>query len=259
MLLVIVGVQAIFEESSSVEEAPDAAGDGLCEAEDVAVGGGGQGVKDGPSLPCAPDKHTVGHEGVEVDVQIQGGAEALNNGDGAAAGVREPDGAGVAAEEGEGGEEEGSEYGSAEVIVPGEAESQGDGQGEHPLSNGDAGKDALPPAKGGLGHATTTAPGADPPTLARQPHHTVQATPTAVRTNEARRQITAAGGVLQLTGHECREGAVSRGGAGENRLEVLREERGQEPIGGLMQQRIAVGGRGTGGHPPGPQASTVPT
>jgi hypothetical protein len=48
----------------------------------------------------------------------------------------------------------------SQVIVPGQPEPQRDGQGEHPLSDRDAGQDALLPPQRVLGHPTASAAGA---------------------------------------------------------------------------------------------------
>jgi hypothetical protein len=48
----------------------------------------------------------------------------------------------------------------SKFIVPGQPEPQRDGQGEHPLSNGDTRQDALLPPQRVLGHPTASAAGA---------------------------------------------------------------------------------------------------
>jgi hypothetical protein len=174
---------------------------------------------------ASPDKHTIGDEDVEVDVEIQRAAEALDSGDRPAldpwqsACLRDP------AEVAEDGSEHNGEDVLAEVIVPGEPEPERDGQGEHPLTNRDAGQDALAPPQRVLGHPSATAPGAEAPPLTGEADDSVESTAGAGGAGEASREVSAADQLPQFSEDEARQRLTGLLTALYNRLQVLRQQR----------------------------------
>ena len=72
---------------AALEQAQDPLGGALHEVLEVVVGGQGHG-HEGGGVIGATDPDVVGEEEVEVRVEVEGGAEALDAGDGAAAAHR---------------------------------------------------------------------------------------------------------------------------------------------------------------------------
>jgi hypothetical protein len=97
---------------------------------------------------------------VEVEVGIEGGAEAVQERDGAQLGVGPGAGAG-AAERGADGAEQDAEYGAGECGVARQEGADPLGHGEHPLADGEWGQDVVGEPGGDLDHAAGVAGGTD--------------------------------------------------------------------------------------------------
>ena len=104
------------------------------------------------------------HE-VEVEVGVEGGAEAVQEGDRAQLGVGPGAGAG-APERGANGAEQGAQHGAGESGVAGQEGADAFGHGEHPLADGQWGQDVVGEVGGDLHHAAGVAGGADAAALA---------------------------------------------------------------------------------------------
>ena len=153
-----------LEQAPAPEEAEHAALDGALES----VGVVGSQVRrlseaDGPVARLCEE--AVEDDEVEVEVGIEGGAEAVQEGDGAQLGVRPGAGAG-AAERGADGAEQDAEHGAGERGVAGQEGAQALRHGEHPLADGHWGQDVVGQVGGDLDHAAGVAGGTDAATLA---------------------------------------------------------------------------------------------
>ena len=173
-MLLRVGAQAFFEQPTPIQETMHAASD----LEDDALNILGRRL-DGDKVRRVPrtssDKDTIGDQDVEVDVEVQRAAEALNRGDGPTLGRTKTAPLGRSPEVTEDGPQDEREDGLAQRIVPREPEPERDGKGEHPLANRSAGQDALPPPQRPLRHPTAAAAGTEAATLAREADDAVEA------------------------------------------------------------------------------------
>jgi hypothetical protein len=116
----------VLQQAAAPEQAQDALGGALDEALDVVVGRGGRRLEDGVAL-CVVDPDAVRDEDVQMGVEAEGGAEALNAGDGAAATVASYGRAGLLAVPGEDGTQEDGDHRAQQGPVPGQAVAQGEG------------------------------------------------------------------------------------------------------------------------------------
>jgi len=113
-------------------------------------------------LPLGPGVDTVEDQRVEVEVCIQSGAEALDEGDGAALAARNaPLMSRVPAELGEERAEEDAEHFAREPRVVGAAVAERVGKREDPLANRHVGQDAVHEVRRRVGHAPPAAGGTE--------------------------------------------------------------------------------------------------
>ena len=85
-----------------------------------------------------------------MEVQVEGVAKALHEGDGAALASRDvPLPAGAASQRNEDRADEDAEHGARETGVVGEPVAQREGKREHPLSDGHAGQRSVRRVRGG--------------------------------------------------------------------------------------------------------------
>ena len=135
-LVGVGGAAAVFvvvPEATAHEVAVDAALDGGGELLELVVRRGRQGVEGERTVGTfGPD--AVGEDGVEVDAEVQRAAEALDRGD--AAGPASFDSAtrGAPTLEAEDGAQEDGEDRSGELVVPGAAPAEPEGEAQDPLS-----------------------------------------------------------------------------------------------------------------------------
>ncbi len=123
---------------------------------------------------------------MEVDVEVQGRAEALNEGDGAALATRRAPLAPCAtAKRGEERTEKGAEDFAGEASVVGTAVAERVGQRENPLADGDFRENAVDEARSGVGHSATSTRGAEATPLAREGDEVVLAAGVAAEPQEA--------------------------------------------------------------------------
>jgi hypothetical protein len=86
----VAAVVVLSQPAAARQEAPDAAVQPRAKRRDVGVGGRGQAVEDWPDARCRARVEAAEDERVEVNVGVQGAAEALNRGHGPAAGADKP-------------------------------------------------------------------------------------------------------------------------------------------------------------------------
>lgn len=146
----------------------------------------------------------VQHERVEVDVQVEGAAEALHADDGPRAAVRDavpvagPTAQGVQ----HGGDEEGAQI-PAQLPVERHREAQRERQREHPLAHGDARQHAIEKVRRGVRHAPAAAGRADAAPLARERDEQVVPATGAAHARETPGQDAAVEQGRQLAPHEA--------------------------------------------------------
>jgi hypothetical protein len=125
-------------------------------------------------------------EGVEVHVQVQGIAEALDVGHGSAVrGLEGPAAAGPPAKRGEERPDEDAQDRLREIGVEGEAVTKTERQRQDPLANGDPGEDRVHEVGGGVGHPPSSAGRAEAASLAGERHQAIVAAVIAMDSKEA--------------------------------------------------------------------------
>ena len=164
----------------------------------------------------------VGGERVEVDVEIQAAPESLREGHRARLGPAH-------AREALGGArdlfgEDAAHCGQDVGLQCGEA-AELEGQGHHPLANGDIGEDAVGDGRRLVAHATCPAARAESALLTRKGHEDVVPARVASAADEALRKVAAEEVSLEGVGDVPRQRrAVGRAGVGEEGLVVLADE-----------------------------------
>ena len=100
-----------------------------------------------------------------------------------------------------------------------------EGQGHHPLADGDIGEDAVGDGRRLVAHATCPATRAESALLTRKGHEDVMPARVASAADEALRKVAAEEVALEGVGHVARQGgAVGRAGEGDEGLVVLADE-----------------------------------
>ena len=240
---VVHGVR--LEEAAAVEEAEDAALDDGCECGGVSGGEVGRLVEAHLAV-LGLSEHAVEDHHVEVEVGVEGRAEAVEEGDRPDLRVRPGAGAAVA-EAGADGAEQDPEYGAGEsgVVVEEGADPLGDG--EDPLADRERREDVVVQVRGDFHHPAGVAGGADAAALAREGD---QALGGAVVTPDAGEAVSQDPApevgpevVFDPARHAVAPG-VGLGGPGEERLEVVLHD-GVEGRG--RRSAAAVDGGGAGG------------
>ncbi len=164
----------------------------------------------------------VERQRVEVDVQVERVAEALHEGDRAAAAVHDSE---VLARATAQGPEDRAhvkrEDGAAQAGVIRHPQAQRPGQREHPLANGDLGQEAVDEVRSRVGHAASDARRAAAAALAREGHEPVDAALRAAHPHEAEREQAALEVRAQLAHDEARDAAATLLRSREEGLEVL--------------------------------------
>jgi len=173
---------------------------------------------------------------MEVDVQVEGSAEALDVSDGAGVASGEAEGGGAAAEIGAELRGEDPQQLPEEGAIEGDAEPELEGQREHPLTSAPLRPDPIDEARGGLGHAAPGARRTEPAPLA----------------GEGDDAACAAGGAAHPAAAVLGDAAGASGGleVGERGVKLvsegLIEERALGRPAGVAGRRVAAGGRAIG-------------
>ena len=165
---------------------------------------------------------TIQRQGMEVDVQVQGRAEALNEGDGAAlASGPVPPISRAPAELGELGAEEGAEHLAGEPRVVGASVAKRVGEREDPLADGHFGQDAVHQVCRGVDHAPAAARRAEATPLAGKGYEAIEVAFVAVKPQEAVGEDPAFEVRAELPLDEAGHRAIAFSGAREEGLEML--------------------------------------
>src|SRR5207249_641107 len=128
----------------------------------------------------------VQQEGVEVDVQLEATAEALDHRHGAAPPIGHAPATRAAAIEPEHGAHRDAEDRAAERVIVGEKVAQAVRQREHPLAYGDVRQDVIDEVGGLLGHPPAATTGTEAASLARERHEALERAILAPNAREAR-------------------------------------------------------------------------
>jgi len=130
-------------------------------------------------------EHAVEGEGVEVDVEVQPAAEALDDGEGARVAIDHAVLPRLTTVEVQEGPDEDAEDRTAEAVVPGEEVAQTVREAQHPLADGDVGQHAIHEAGSAFGHAPAAATGAEASPFAGERDQTLQGAGVAPEAREA--------------------------------------------------------------------------
>jgi hypothetical protein len=161
-------------------------------------------------------------QGVEVDVQVESGAEALEEGHCAALfGAEAPVPPNAPAQLGEERSQERAKDLARETGVVGAAVAQWVGEGEDPLPDRHLWENAIDEVRGGVGHAAAAAGGAETTAFAGERHEPIVPTSVAVQAQEAVGEDAAAEEGAELLLDETRRRPIAVSGAGEEGLELL--------------------------------------
>ena len=189
---------------------------------------------------------TVEGQRMEVEIRIEGGTEALNEGDGTALATRDaPRMPCAPAELGEERAEEGAKHLAREPRVVEAAVAKRIGEREDPLADRHLGEDAFHEVRRRIGHAAATARGTEPPILARKRQQAVAAAGIAVEPKETTGEDTTREIGAQLALDEAGHGMLALAGAREEGLEVLPDDLVQQGLLGAVA-RVAGAGRPAG-------------
>jgi hypothetical protein len=176
-------------------------------------------------------EHAVEDEGVEVDVRVEGPAEALNNRQAAAPAVAEAEPARPPALEAEERADVDGEDGATEAVVPGQQVAQPVREAEHPLPDGHTWEDRVHGVGGALGHPAAPATGAEAAALARKGQEVVQPAALALEAGETLGQEATREELPELVLHEAGQAGAVR------------------PIGHFAQECLQVGAHDGVEHP----------
>jgi hypothetical protein len=179
----------LIEEAAALEEAEHPALEDGREGAGVVSREVGSLVEAGLAVDLGEDA-VEDHE-VEVEVRVEGGAEAVEEGDGADLGVGGGAGA-VVAQPGADGPEQDPEHGAGEGGVVVEEGTDPLGDGEHPLPDRERRQDLVVQVGGDLDHPAGVAGGADAAALAREGHEALGGAVVAPDSGEAVGQDAAA-------------------------------------------------------------------
>jgi len=180
-------------------------------------------------------EHALYHEGVEVHVGVQRGAEALDCRDGGAAPVCHAAPARPPALEAEHGADEHGEHGAAEPMVPRERVAQPVRQRQHPLADRQPAEHAVDEMRRQFGHPPPTAGRAETPSLARErDQHLVEAV-AAAKPREAAGHRAAGDELAQLPFHKPRHALTAAPPARlrQEALQVFADDRSQQALLGM--------------------------
>lgn len=131
-----------------------------------------------------------GHE-MEMNVQIDRGSKALRKADTTCLRCWVSLFLGLLSEEGHDGAHEDSPDVGASLAVECDEEANGEGKGEHPLSNWGVGEDVIDEMGGGVRHTSRATGRTESASLARERHEQVVATVAAPKAREAMSEDTA--------------------------------------------------------------------
>ena len=155
--------------------------------------------------PAVLDRDAVEHERMDVDIQIQGSAETLNDRYGPAASTGHVGLAGSAPKRPEHRPHEDTRNGAAQCVVPRQYLPKAMRQTQDPLPYRHDRKHVIDQMGRALRHTPAAAARADGPPLTGKRHETIEPTPAAAESREPTRQEPAAQEALELLLDEPRE------------------------------------------------------
>ena len=150
-------------------------------------------------------EHPVRHERVEVDIQIEGAAEALHDRHGAAPAVGDAVTSGATPQEPEHRTQCDAGHGPTQLVIPRQQVPQPMRQAEDPLSNRHVREDMIDEMRRPLSHAPVATPRAEPAAVAREGHEAIQSAGGAPKSGEAAGQTPATQEVAELLLDKSRE------------------------------------------------------
>jgi hypothetical protein len=179
---------------------------------------------------------------VEVQVQVERRAEALNEGDGAALlGAHAPVSPNASPQLSEERAQEGAEHFARELAIVRAAVAKRVRKCEHPLADRHRGEHAVDEVRRGVGHAATATRRAEAAALARERHEAVVATVVAVQAQEAVGEDAAAQEGADLLLDEVRRRPLAGSRPSQERLELLAHDAVQECL--LRRARCVISPR----------------
>jgi hypothetical protein len=232
-------------EATAHEEARDASGDLTHQPLDLGVVGRRQRMEaQGAVRPGRVD--AVEQQRVEVDVQVEGVAEALDEGDRAALAVDDaPLLARTPLERREDRAHEDSQHGARERRVVGEAVAEREGQREHPLPHGNLGQHPLDQVRCRVRHAPGAARRAEASAFAGEGDDAVESALVAVDAHEAVGKDPAAQEAPELALDEARHPALAGLGPSDEGLELRLDHPVEKallgPAAGVLASSAAAG------------------
>jgi hypothetical protein len=192
-----------------------------------------------------PRENAVQHERVDMDVQIEGSPEPLDNNHRAATTIRDAAVAGAGAQAAEHRADEHSDDGAAQVVVPRQVVPHAVWQAEHPLTHGHIGEHVIEQVRGSLRHPAAAATGTHRAALARKGDQSVEAAVVAAKPREPAGESATLQKVPELlldeTGHAFP--VAEAGGLDEKGLDVIVHDLVKRTLGG-MPRFVARRGRG---------------
>ncbi len=204
-----VGGVGFAAEAAALQKTRDPAGDALDDAPHLVILRRRQ-SPEAHARPAVAFVDAVEHERVEVHVEVQRVAEALDEGHGASPGP--PDRAvlpGTAAVGGEHSTDELPQHHRCEGGIVGEAVAQGVGECQDPLADGHLGEHAVDEVGGGVGHAAAEAGGAEPASLAGEGDDLITSAVVAVDPKKPVGEDAALEEAAELALDESRQGAFA--------------------------------------------------
>lgn len=162
---------------------------------------------------------------MEVGVEVERAAQALQNGDGAclALDAERPSPVPIEAEQHA---QRHTEHAASDLGVAGHLQTPVPRQRQHPLSDGDLGEEGIDPAGGEVAHPATATARADAALLVRERDQRVVVAAHAGEPGEALRQVATVEQPLERLPHEGRQRVPGLVGAVAQHRHALGEETG---------------------------------
>lgn len=210
-------------------------------------GRGRDGLKNGNAVGHAID--TIEHQTVQMNIEIGGGAKALDEGDrpGLSLGMGQ---AGLVNHKGGEDPVNDLQHGREQVRLTGKQMLQGDGKGHHPLTHGHMRDDPFHQMGRGLGHASGATRRAKPAPFAREGHQLLMGAVPTAQAQKPMRENAAFQKRLELVFDKLRQACPGfLFDWGEEGVEMLLDglvERGLLGTAAFAGSRCVIGGRRAG-------------
>jgi hypothetical protein len=188
-------------------------------------------------------EHTVQHERVQMNVQVQRPTEALDNHHGAAATIVDAVTTRAAPEEPEHRTDGRAADRAAQVVIPRQQVPQPMRQAQDPLPHGHIGKDVIDQMRRSLRHASAATPRTEPAAFAREGDQSIQPAGGAPKAGAAAGETAAPQEVTKLLLDKLRKPVAipQRRGVFAEGLEMVADDPVQDGGGGIA---ALIGGRG---------------